>query len=202
MEFLDLSAALEMVANSAISAFNDRKNITDRQGFIRKNLENGRAAFQDLAIVAAFQSMGIEFDLNDKVNASTITQAINNTLLSGTGLELTNIFDVDLTKSQIERFALDKINEGLAGEVVLSSLKKDALKRELKRFANQLVYAELAAGGGAIAEALGDNAEILAMIERYEAQRDKPASSLPEAEGNRERQATYRANHARHWETK
>lgn len=200
MEFLDLNSAIDVLTNSAIQTFNDAKNIKDRAGFIRKNLENGRAAFQDLAIIAAFQALGIEFDVGDKVNASTVTQAINKTLLSGTGLELTNVFDVDATRGQIERYALEKINEGLGGELRFESLKKPVLKREIKRYANYIVQKELAAGGGAIADALGDSQHILSMIERYETQRDKPPSDLPEAEGNRDRQATYRANHERHWE--
>lgn len=200
MEFLDLSSAIDVLTNSAIKTFNDAKNIKDRAGFIRKNLENGRGAFQDLAIIAAFQVLGIEFDVGDKVNASTVTQAINKTLLSGAGLELTNVFAVDATRGQIERYALEKINEGLGGELRFSSLKKPILKREIKRYANYIVQKELAAGGGAIADALGDSQHILSMIERYETQRDKPPSDLPEAEGNRDRQATYRANHERHWE--
>lgn len=199
MEFLDLRSAIEMVANAALNNFNELRGVTVRQLFIRKLLENGRAAFQDLAIIAAFQVLGIEFDVGDKVNASTVTQAINKTLLSGTGLELTNVFDVDATRGQIERYALEKINEGLGGELRFSSLKKPILKREIKRYANYIVQKELAAGGGAIADALGDSPHILSMIERYETQRDKPLSDLPEAEGNRDRQATYRANNERHW---
>lgn len=200
MQFLELSDAIDVVANSALKTFNDIRGVKDRGAFVRKELENGRAAFQDLAIIAAFQFLGIEFDLGDKVNASTVTQAINKTLLSGTELELSNVFDVDTTRGQIERYALEKINEGLGGELRFASLKKPALKRKIKRYANFIVQSELAAGGGAIADALGDSEDILSMIERYETQRDKPPSDLPEAEGNRERQATYRANHHRHWE--
>lgn len=200
MEFLDLSSAIDVLTNSAIQTFRDAKNIKNRADFVRKNLENGRAAFQDLAIIAAFQVLGIEFDVGDKVNASTVTQAINRALLSGTGLELTNVFDIDVTRGQIERFALEKINQGLGDELRFTSLKRQVLKREIKRYANYVVQKELAAGGGAIADALGDSEHILSMIERYETQRDKPPSDLPEAAGNRDRQATYRANHERHWE--
>lgn len=200
MQFLELSEAIDVLANSALKTYNDIRGVKDRGDFVRKELENGRAAFQDLAIIAAFQVLGIEFDVKDKVNAYTVTQAINKTLLSGTDLQLTNVFDVDVSKGQIERYALEKINEGLGGELRFSSLKKPVLKRELKRYANYIVQKELAAGGGAIADALGDSEHILSMIERYETQRDKPPSDLPEAEGNRERQGTYRANHNRHWE--
>lgn len=202
MQFLELSEAIDVLANSALKTYNDIRGVKDRGDFVRKELENGRAAFQDLAIIAAFQVLGIEFDVKDKVNAYTVTQAINKTLLSGTDLQLTNVFDVDVSKGQIERYALEKINEGLGGELRFSSLKKPVLKREIKRYANYLVQKELAEGGGAIAEALGDSDDILKMIERYETERDKPPSDLPEAEGNRERQATYRATHSRHWEGK
>lgn len=202
MEFLDLRSAIEIVANEALKNFNELRGVTDRQIFIRKQLENGRAAFQDLAIIAAFNMLGIEFDIRDKVNAATITQAINKTLLSGTELQLTNVFDVDATRVQIEAYALGKINEGLGGELRFASLKKQALKREIKRYANYIVQRELAAGGGDIAQALGDSERVLKIIERYEAEKEKPPSDLPEAAGNRDRQATYRANHHRRWEGK
>lgn len=200
MEFLTITQAIETVANSAIATFNAARKITSREDFIRLQLENARKAFEDLAIIAALEALGIDFNVGDKVNASTITQAINKTLLSGTELVLENVFDAYLTRTQTERYALLKINQGLGGELRFASLKKPVLKREIKRYANYIVQKELAAGGGAIADALGDSELILSMIERYEKQRDKPPSDLPEAEGNRDRQATYRANHVRHWE--
>ena len=201
MKFLDLSAAIDVLTNSAIATFNNARKITNREDFIRHNLEAGRAAFEDLAIIAAFESLGIEFELGEKINESTVTQAINKTLLSGTDFELVNVFDIEGTKQQIEAYALKKINEGLGGELILKSLRKPDLKRAIKSYGNSIVQAELAAGGGAISDALGDDEAILAIIATYEESRDKPASDNPKAEGNRSRQATYRANHHRQWES-
>lgn len=170
--------------------------------YLLRATENGRRIFENAVISAAFGVLGIEFEEGDMVNAYTVTAAINKTLLSGSELELSNVFNVDATRAQIEAYALKKINEGLGGELRFKSLKRPDLKREIKRYANFLVQKELAEGGGVIADALGDSEKILAMIERYEKERDKEPSDNPEAEGNRDRQATYRANHYRHWESK
>jgi hypothetical protein len=149
---------------------------------------------------AALEAVGIDFDSEGLPTETSITKFINENFLAGTGLELSNAFNSVSSKREIEAYALQKINEGLGGELSLKSLQKPDLKRELKRFANQLVYAELAAGGGAISDAMGDSDHILKMIAHYEAKKNKPASDNPRAAGNIERQARYRANHHRHWE--
>jgi hypothetical protein len=171
-----------------------------KEKWIRKNTESGRKVFENAVISAAFWKLGIEFEEGDMVNAYTITEAINKTLLSGSDLELSNVFNADATRVQIEAYALKKINEGLGGELRFKSLKKPDLKREIKRYANALVYQELIDGGGVIADSLGDSEKILAMIASYEAGQNLPLSDNPKAEGNRDRQARYRESHYRHWE--
>jgi hypothetical protein len=189
--------AIAQVINSVLDRVGARGA---KEEWVRKNTESGRKIFEDAAIEAAFSALGIKFDGADRVNASTVTQAINKTLLSGFDLQLENVFDIDVTKVQIEHYALKKINERLGGELRFKSLKKSDLKSAIKRYANIMVYRELVAGGGVIADSLGNSEAILKMIADYEAGQDLPLSTNPEAEGNRERQARYRQNHYRHWE--
>lgn len=197
--YMAAGAAIAEVIDSAL----DKLGLLEAKNEnVLKATENGRKIFENAVISAAFWKLGIEFEDGDMVNAYTVTAAINKTLLADTDLELSNVFNIDTTRAQIEEYAIKKINEGLAGELIFKSLKKLDLKREIKRYANFLVQTELAAGGGAISDALGDSESVLRIIARYEKQRDKPPSENPEAEGNRERQATYRANHKRHWESK
>ena len=184
----------------AVEAGGDAEYVS--RELIDKNVESVFAPLKKYFIEAALEAIGIDFDLDGNPTQKSITAFINDSFLNDTNLRLSNVFNSVTSSQEIEVYALQKINEGLGGEVVLRSLKKPDLKRELKRFANTLVYAELAAGAGAISDALGDSEHILRMISRYETERDKPTSDNPKAEGNRERQATYRAAHNRHWESK
>lgn len=194
-----LGAAIADIVNSALDVVG-YKGAKDE--YLLKKTERGRVIFEKAAISAAFEYLAIDFDASEPVNETTITQAINKTLLSGADFQLNNIFDSAMTRRQVERYALRKINEGLGGELVFKSLKKPDLKRSIKQYANFLVQSELAAGGGEIADLLGDSEDVSKIISRYEKGLDKPLISTPEAENNRERQARYRASHGRHWEPK
>lgn len=46
-------------------------------------------------IESAFENVGIDIDVEEGLNAQTLTAALNNGPLAGTGLEFSNIFDKD-----------------------------------------------------------------------------------------------------------
>ena len=153
-------------------------------------------------MAAALEALGVELDSDGVPTTASITRFINERFLEGTGLVLTDAFDAESTKSDIEAYALDKINEQLGGEFKINSLKASDLKRSAKQFLGTKLREEITSGGGDMMAAMPDSDGVLALIARYESGQGQDLIDTPEAEKNRERQARYRAGHGRHWEEK
>lgn len=159
------------------------------------------------AIKAGFLKLGMEIDPETGINAQTITEAINAGPLAGTGVELTNIFDRDAVRGDIEKVALAYAAQSFGLEV--KSLTVDAVKEALRGEVSRLVREQIADGGGDLVDAAPDLVALVRMIEAAQkamqtgedgTRQKPPVSMTPEAISNRERQARYRATHKRHWE--
>lgn len=159
-----------------------------------------KAKFERLGINAAFAAIGVEATVEGGINEKSVTEAINQSLLGGSGVVLTNIFDSDSVKRDLIKFALDKAAAAMGDDLRFTSLDVDSVTKELKGYVRGRIVSELQARGGDLIDGAPDNALVLKLIEHYEKSISTPLVDTVEAEGNRRRQATYRAAHHRHWE--
>lgn len=160
------------------------------------------------AIREVFQKMGLDIDPENGINERTLTDAINNGPLAGTGVELTNIFDREAIKRDLTRLALVQAAQG-AG-LKLTSTTTEAVTEAVKTYIAEIVREEIKYGGD-IVDAAPDLVAIVKMIDaarkdyRNEAGdviESKPLLMSEAAIDNRRRQAKYRANHKRRWVAK
>lgn len=160
------------------------------------------------AITDAFAKLGLAIDPEQGLSAGAITAAINAGPLAGTGVELTNIFNRDAVKSDMQRIALAHAAQTFG--LHLNSLKTEDVKEALRGYVSQLVRDEIA-GGGDLVDAAPDLVALVKLIDaaRKNYREDengnferKPLKMTPEAISNRERQAKYRAGHTRRWVAK
>lgn len=160
-------------------------------------------------IQAAFTKLGLDIDPEEGINATTITQAINNGPLASTGIELTNIFDREAIKKDMQKLALAYAAQSMG--IKPKSLKADDVKDAVREYVSEMVIDEISNGNPEWLEEAKDLVAVVQMIS--EARRlykeiepgvfAKPElSNHPAAVSNRERQAKYRANHKRKWEPK
>ena len=191
--------AIAEVIDVALEALGLRK---DKDAFLHRQTESARKYFEKALISAAFEHLGIEFDEDEPVNSYTVTEALNRSVLAGTGLEFTNLFNPESVKSDITSYALGQINERSGGQLNLQSLTTRELKRQVKALLMQRLREQIEAGAGSMLDAIPDSSEITAMIASYEAGLNKPLKAGADAESNRQRQATYRAGHTKHWVSK
>lgn len=147
--------------------------------------------------MAAFESLGIELDENEPINAQSLTAAIN-AMLNGE-IEFSNVFDRDAIKRDVMREALARINE--SSGLNLQSLKASALKKAAKRLLNERLREQIAQGAGSMLDAMPDIQKIIDDVESVQNGGIVP-SEAPDAEQNRNRQAAYRASHSRSWRAK
>ena len=186
--------AIAELVDSALEAVGVR---TDKDEYLHKYTDRGRKIFERWCIAAAFESLGIDLDENEPINAQTLTAAIN-AMLNGE-IEFTNIFDSAAIKRDVMREAIDRINE--ASGLHLRSLSAGALKRAAKRLLNERLKEQISAVAGSMLDALPDSQKVLDDVASFENGGLVPSES-PDAENNRARQATYRATHSRSWRAK
>ena len=165
--------------------------------------------FEREAIKGAFSKLGLEVDPETGINAESITRAINEGPLAGSGVELTNIFDRDAVKRDMQKIALAFGAQSMGMEV--KSLSIDGIKEALRGEVQRRVYEQIQAGGGDLVDNAPDLVAIVKMIDASRRKMAEGEDGTPEkkpllmskaAINNRERQARYRANHTRHWESK
>lgn len=161
------------------------------------------------AIKGALLKMGLELDPDTGINAQSITEAINAGPLAGSGVELSNIFDREAVKGDLQKVALAFAAQSFGLEV--KSLSVESIKEALRGEVSRMVREQIGDGGGDLVDAAPDLVAIVRMIEAAQKHmqtgedgtRQKPQVSMTrEAISNRERQARYRATHTRHWEDK
>ena len=202
-----LWAALTTVMTTVVASIPDSAKRISKEEFARIFLGEVSEA-ESAAIKDAFQKMGLDIDPENGINERTLTDAINNGPLAGTGVELTNIFDREAIKRDLTRLALVQAAQG-AG-LKLTSTKTEAVTEAVKTYIAEIVREEIKYGGD-IVDAAPDLVAIVKMIDaarkdyRNEAGdviESKPLLMSEAAIDNRRRQAKYRANHKRRWVAK
>jgi hypothetical protein len=161
-----------------------------------------KAKFEGFAINAALESIGIEGGIEGGINEASVTKAINNSVLAGSGVELTNLFDADAIKADLLKFALKKAAEAMGDDLRLTSFDADSVRKVLRGYVRGRIVSELKQQGGVLIEGAPDNAAVLALIASYEKSilKNSELDGSDKAAKNRERQARYRASHKRQWE--
>lgn len=205
--FLALGAVLAGVYATVATMIPDSITRISKEEMARLFLGNVSEA-EDAVIKDAFAEMGLDIDPSDGINAQTLTAAINNGPLAGSGVELTNIFDREAIKRDLKRLALVHAAQSMG--LKLTSLTTESVQEALKAHAAEIVREEIAMGGDLI-DAAPDLVAIVKMIdaarkgyknEAGETVSEKPLLMSDAAINNRERQAKYRANHRRVWVAK
>lgn len=190
-----LNEVLGTLAQSGLDVLNTIRT-GDRREIIRKEMEYASRFFEDLAIKAAADSLGI--DASQGLSTKTINDIINKKL-EGSGLKVTDIFNKSKTKADIKKFATKKMNEALPSGLKFRSMSRQDMERGVKNYMKR----ELAkmAKENAAELALDDDTEVLAMIEAYNDGRGIPTGDDDDPT-NSERQATFRAGHSYYWQGK
>jgi hypothetical protein len=145
----------------------------------------------------ACASLGINIDLDEPLNAYTLTKAINTGVLAGTGIEFTNLLDGESIKRDMRRIAVNHMGESIG---IKGAATTHDLVQGMKSYAVQKILTDknaLAALG------IPANPAMLAIIARFGQPNSNDPIDLSEAgQSNRDRQAKYRASHSRHWEAR
>lgn len=190
-----LKETLDTLANAGLDVLNTIRT-GDRREIIRKEMEYGSRLFEDWAIKAAAEKLGI--DASEGLNTKTINDIVNKKL-EGSGLKITDIFNKTKTKEDIKKFTTKKMNEALPAGLKFRSLARQDLNRGVKNYLKR----ELAkmAKDRAADLALDDDPQVLAMIEAYNDGRGIPTGDDDDPT-NAERQATFRAGHSYYWQGK
>lgn len=165
--------------------------------------------YENEAIKAAFEKIGLEIDPEEGLTPQAITRAINSGPLAGTGVELTNIFDRDACKRDLQRLAMVRAAEAFG--VSVHDTSAEGLKATIKAEVSKRVMEQLGEGAGPYLEAAPDLVELVRQLQagiksgliNGEGQFQAPGLMMDEFHVNlRERQARYAARHKRHWEPK
>ncbi|MEQ1638913.1 MAG: hypothetical protein ABL903_19815 [Methylococcales bacterium] len=195
-----LVAVIDDAAKILQEAYVERGNRT----VLEQISDSFRDDFETVAIKAAFLSLGLEMDDDGTINQASVTQAINTSLLEGTGVELTDIFDKKAIMNDLERIAIDRAISALGwgDEIGFTSLKPSSIKDALSVYVSKRIKQEVRDGTGVLIENAPEHAGVASMVAAYSSIENRVLVDTPEAENNRRRQATYRASHKRHWETR
>lgn len=147
----------------------------------------------------AVDDLGIGLTVDGGMNDETITAAINQTLLGGSGVQLASVFDRKKMVKGFESIAVQKI----AGELGLGEVDNlGAVKGALKTWLVNEVGAQMAAGAGEVIGAATPAAKTAAMVALGMDKKEgwnTPRDFTPEGIDNRARQQKYRSTHSRHW---
>lgn len=152
---------------------------------------------QDKAIRAALEKMGLPIE-DGPINEQTITDAINAGPLGALGLDLHSLFNADALKASLKRIAIAKFAERMGFPEVTSI---PALKAAVLEMMAGEIAEQVASEAGPLFEGAPNVAQIMSAIKAKKPDGwNDPTDFSPKGISNRERQATYRASHRRHWE--
>lgn len=165
--------------------------------------------YENEAIKAAFEKIGLDIDPADGLTPQNITAAINSGPLAGTGIELTNLFDREAVKRDITKIAVRYAADAMGFE--LKSFDLDGIKAALKEEVSRRIIEQVGEGAGDWIELAPDLVEIARALDaavkagRIDAEGNYIQQGLMNDDFHvdlRERQARYRSKHTRHWEPK
>lgn len=163
--------------------------------------------YENEAMKAAFATIGLDIEPSEGLTPQAITAAINAGPLAGTGIELSNLFDRDAVKRDLEKLALRYAAQAFGIE--LTSLRPEAIKEAVKGELRKKMLTQLSEGAGEWLELAPDLVHIARSLDeaRRTGRMDAVGNFVPPELAMddyhvklRERQARYRANHTRHWE--
>ncbi len=176
--------------------------------FLHRYLMTQRPAIEEWALKNALEAIGLPDLMDEKLTRESFTGAINNHFLSGSDIQLTNLFDAKATKKDIEAYTLKKAAKELGIELVHATV--DGMKDALKDWICDQIKEQIGASSGDLIDGAKDLSRVLIIIKSVRKNLDAngqpvpppPVADTPAAISNRERQAKYRASHTRHWENR
>lgn len=147
---------------------------------------------------AALDDLGIVIDPEEGINDASLTRAINDNLLAGSGIELQSVLDRKKMLKGFEGIALQRISSDL-GLAPVESVGE--IRGAIQAWLVDTLGEEIAAEAG---EVLDDAKPLASVMKRIEnAPAPKPWNEItdfsPEGVDNRARQARYRATHSKVW---
>lgn len=161
------------------------------------------------AMQGAFEKIGLgNIDLAGGITPQAVTRAINEGPLSGTGIELTNIFDKETCRRDLMRIGLARAAEAYGVELKDTSI--DGLKASIREHISAELDAQIAAGAGEWLDAMPELKDLARELARATARGwidaagnlIPPGSNVSMSEYHinlRERQARYAERHTRVW---
>lgn len=163
--------------------------------------------FLNEALTSAFERIGLQVDPDGPLTPESLTKAINDGPLAGSGIQFTNVFDREACKRDITRVAIAHAAGALG--VTPSDMTVDGLRATVKSEITKRVMQQLGEGAGEYLEAAPDlvalakalDAGIRAGLIDSQGRYIEPGIAMDAYHVSlRERQAKYRAQHTRHWE--
>ena len=179
--------------------------------FLKRQLSRHSEEIERWALANVFERMGLPDLMDEGISREKITDAINQTFLSGQEFQLSNVFDREAVRRDAIKFGLQQVasQAGLRVETPTLAGMRDAIKEWVVQLvADELTMQEL----GELTQDAKEIYEIVKLYQRYkkeaadgeaaEAGGRKPLINTPEARSNRERQKRYRDSHKRVWQPK
>lgn len=182
------------------------------KAFVKRQLNRHREKIEKWAMSEAWEAVGLEgFDPNE-TSAESFTRAINKSLLGESGVQLTNVFNKEAVRRDLEKVVMQRAAQQLG--LKLESPTVEGLREAVHGWITDRVMQEINSGGMTIikdAEELAQVAEAIKRIRHIASRQGREALALaapipkkpllmhPDAVKNRERQARYRESHTRRW---
>lgn len=159
-------------------------------------------------MAGAFEKIGLPLDPDEGINPQTITAALNDGPLAGTGIELTNVFDKEACKKDLMRVALQQALQAYG--VQIKDTSADGLKAALRDHISNQISEQIAAGAGEWLDACPDlvdlSRELASAVKRGWVDESgnllDPTQEVATDEYHvnlRERQRRYAEKHTRQW---
>jgi len=147
---------------------------------------------------SAVDKLGIELDASGGISDETLTAAINQSLLAGSGIQLDSVLDRKKMLAGFKGIALRKITEELGLPPAESPY---AIKEGLKSWITAEMVQQIAAESGEIVDGARELLELKKKIDgsREVGNWNTPVDFSEAGVSNRARQAKYRRSHKKHW---
>lgn len=174
--------------------------------FLHRFLQSRRPEIEKWAMAKALEAAGLPDLTSQTLTRESFTKVINENFLAGSDVELSNIFDAQAIKDDLQKAALKRAAKELGLELRNATI--DGMKDAIGEWVRGQVKEQIDGGGGELIDGAKDLARVLVIIRSVQKEIDengqpsgvKPLLMTPDAISNRERQAKYRASHKRHWE--
>lgn len=204
-------AALAAIG-AALTALIAVVGTTAGKAFLKRQLNRHRGDIEKWAMARAWEAVGLEgLDDPESITAESFTQALNKHLVDS-GVQLTNVFNRDAVRRDLERVVMQRAAAKLGLNIERPTV--EGLREAVHGWITDRVLAEINGGGMTIIADAKELAQVAAAIDRIRrvASRQgreglaldapvpkKPLLMHPEAVKNRERQKRYRQTHTRRW---